>query len=195
MSIPTRSEACRVLLVAGPSARLLRHVTAVAEIAAFLGARTEANGIALNRSLVEAAALLHDVDKALRGARRPPGEHGVAGAAWLLAQGYPELAPAVASHPVSTLGDDQRYARFELEATREARIVAYADKRAAQRLQPLDTRFARWFRRHPEMHASLERARERAAVLEAQVCGEAGVTPREVRRLRWVRAAAADART
>jgi putative nucleotidyltransferase with HDIG domain len=189
MSIPTRPEACRVLVAADPTPRLLRHVTAVAEIAGSLGALTAARGIDVNRRLIESAALLHDVDKALKGTARPPGEHGISGAAWLTGRGYSELAPAVANHPVSTLGDDDRYAWFQAHATREVRIVAYADKRAAQRLQPLDSRFARWFQRHPELRNVLERARERAAELEAQVCADAGITPNQVRRLRWVAAA------
>jgi hypothetical protein len=75
----------------------------------------------------------------------------------------------------------------------EARIVAYADKRAAQRVQPMSARFARWRRRHPDDLAFLELAWGRALELERQVCAAAGVAPAGVRRLRWTGRALADA--
>ena len=89
-------------------------------------------------------------------------------------------------------------------ATREERIVAYADKRASQRLESLDARFARWRRRHrPTVvdgrtsgwdEATYRAIRARAARLEADVCRAAGVTPDDVRRLRWTGEALAAAR-
>ncbi|MGZ3586335.1 MAG: hypothetical protein ACXVAP_03705 [Candidatus Limnocylindrales bacterium] len=71
----------------------------------------------------------------------------------------------------------------------DARIVAYADKRAAQRLQPLAARFARWRRRHPDAQEFFERAWPRALELEQRVCRDAGIDPRGVRRLHWARRA------
>jgi putative nucleotidyltransferase with HDIG domain len=190
MTVPSRDQACRVLLDLGPSPRLVRHATAVAEIAGFLAWRTERRGIPVDRRLVESAALLHDIDKAMPRGDQP---HGEAGARWLSGHGYPELSDAVASHPVSRLGDDSQYAAFVSGTSRETRIVAYADKRAAQRLAPMNRRFLRWERRHPELETSLARARERALKLEREVCEAAGVTPEAVRRLRWVAAAMARA--
>lgn len=153
------------------------------------------NGIAIDRRLVEAAAVLHDLDKALpaKDPLRALG-HGYAGAQWLTDHGYAELAAPVAQHPVSRLGLDPAYAAFLEAASWEVRVVAYADKRAAQRLQPMGIRFRRWRRRHPELGSSLKQARQRAGLLEAEVCGAAGVTPEQVRRLRWVAAATLRAR-
>jgi putative nucleotidyltransferase with HDIG domain len=191
MTVPSRDEACLLLLALKPSPRLLRHMTAVAEVAAFLADRTERRGIPVDRRLVESAALLHDIDKSY-----PRGNeaHGEAGARWLAEHGYPELSDAVAWHPVSRLGDDARYAAFVAGVSRETRIVAYADKRAAQRLEPMSRRFLRWQGRHPELTPSLARARARAEVLEREVCEAAGIAPQDVRRLRWVRAGMARAR-
>jgi putative nucleotidyltransferase with HDIG domain len=183
-----------VLLGLGPSPRLVTHMAAVADIAAFLAARIVANGIRVDRRLVESAALLHDLDKALPDDHplKPLG-HGDAGAAWVTEHGLEELARPIANHPVSRLGDDERYARWSSFASREERVVAYADKRAAQRLQSMDARFARWHRRHPDLDARLRVARRRADRLEADVCRAAGVRPDEVRRLPWARAALARA--
>jgi hypothetical protein len=59
----------------------------------------------------------------------------------------------------------------------------------------MSRRFLRWQGRHPELAPSLARARERAEVLEREVCDEAGLAPRDVHRLRWVDAAMTRART
>ena len=152
---------------------------------------------------MEAAALLHDVDKVLPDddpARRLP--HGEGSADWLTRQGHPELTRAVANHPVTRLGDGDGFERWAAFATREERIVAYADKRAGQRLEPMNQRFASWERRYPPGAAgttwSDEAAREvraRAARLQADVCRAAEVAPDEVGRLAWTGAALKAARS
>jgi HD superfamily phosphodiesterase len=194
MTVPGRVEAAALLLSLDPPAWFLHHARAVAEVAAWLAARTEAAPAAreVDRPLIEAAALLHDVDKLLPsdGPERALA-HGEGSAAWLARQGHPELGPAVASHPVTRLIAGDRFERWMASATREERIVAYADKRAGQRLEPMAERFASWARRYPGAWSTAEvaAARRRAAELESDVCGAAGVTPAEVRRLRWTGAA------
>lgn len=187
MPVPSRTAAAAVLLSLEPPAWHLRHARAVAEIAGWLAARCAARGLAVDPALVEAAALLHDVDKAI-----PPSDpaaalpHGQGSAAWLAARGMAELAPAAAAHPVTRLldaGVDAWLAAAPLEEL----LVAYADKRAGQRLESLDARFAGWQRRYPDGWSAGDdaRARTRAAFLEATVCARAGVAPAAVRRLRW----------
>ncbi len=199
MTVPGRVEAASLLLSLDPPAWFVRHARAVAEVAAWLAARIEARGVAVDRRLVEAAALLHDVDKAL-----PAGDpasarpHGEGSAAWLTRRGHPELARAVAGHPVTRLLDGEAYRRWAAFASHEERVVAYADKRAGQRLETMDARFASWRRRYgqgasdpsdrrgadPDSGA-WHAVRARAGRLEADVCRAAGVTPTEVRRLAW----------
>jgi hypothetical protein len=137
---------------------------------------------------VEAAGLLHDIDKSLPAddpAHALP--HGEGSAAWLTERGHAELARPVAGHPVTRLADEARYRRWSAFASREERIVAYADKRAGQRLESMDARFASWARRYPDTWdaATWRIVRARAGRLEADVCRAAGVSPRDVRRLRW----------
>jgi hypothetical protein len=160
----------------------------VAEVAGWLAARIDRRGMPVDRRLVEAAALLHDADKLLpvgHPARALP--HGQGSAVWLAARGHPELGRAVAGHSVTSLGDERRYRSWAAFASREERIVAYADKRAGPRLGPMDARFAEWARRHGRAPdpATAARVRARADRLEADVCRAAGVRPDEVRRLRW----------
>jgi predicted hydrolase (HD superfamily) len=187
MTVPGRVEAASLLLSLDPRRGLIRHSRAVAEVAGWLAARIAARGIPVDRSLVEAAGLLHDVDEALPAddpARGLP--HGHGSAAWVTARGHPELGPAIASHPVVRLLDAERAERWLASAPIEDRIVAYADKRAAKHLAPMDARFARWRRRYGDWAgADGAQARLRADRLEADVCAAAGVPPCGVRRLRW----------
>jgi hypothetical protein len=183
----------RVLLSLDPPAWHLRHSRVVGEIAGWLALRVAvaSPGVPLDRHLAEAAALLHDVDKALpadvtdRALR-----HGSRGAAWLEAHGHGELAEAVSLHPVTVLADDAG-ADALAAAPLEARIVAYADKRGRQVLVPMDARFERWERRHPEGWTAevRSRVRSRAEALEREVCGLAGCRPEDVGRLPWTLAA------
>jgi hypothetical protein len=196
MTVPGRVEAAALLLSLEPEAWFVRHARAVAEIAGWLAARIDARGTSVDRRLVEAAALLHDADKAL-----PPNDplralpHGEGSAAWLTRAGHPELARPVAGHPVTRLRDGEAFRRWAAFASREERIVAYADKRAGQRLESMDARFASWRRRYPPGasgdvdgpwdEAAFAAVAARAERLEADVCRAADVSPAQVRRLPW----------
>jgi len=201
MSVPGRVDAAAMLLSLQPPAWHLRHVRAVAEIAAWLAFRAVAAGHPVDRALVEAAALLHDVDKVLPTddpIRALP--HGAGTAAWLTARGHGELAAAVTGHPVTRLAARDADAWLD-RATGEELLVAYADKRASQRLVPMAGRFADWTRRYPEganrhgwSGAEATAVRRRAERLESAACALAGVTPGAVRRLPWTGRALAVAR-
>lgn len=187
MTVPGRVEAASLLLSLDPPTWARRHARAVAEVAAWL-ARAVGSG-RCDRGAVEAAALLHDVDKLL-----PPGDqarslgHGWGSAAWLVAQGHPELAPLVADHPVTRLLLDT-WPVWLATAPIEALVVAYADKRAGQRLEPMAARFADWARRYGDEDGWPDEARQvawqRATELEARVCQAASCRPADVRRLPW----------
>jgi hypothetical protein len=154
-------------------------------------ARLKERGIEVNSDLAEGAALLHDIDKGLRldDPYRALG-HGAAGAAWLTDHGHGELADAVRDHPVNVIGNAAGYREWEKATTLESRLVAYADKRAGQRLETMDARFASWRRRYPGTWdvETWGAVRSRAAWLEADVCEAADVEPADVRRLAWTAA-------
>ena len=134
MTVPDRRTAAALLLETAPPDWLVRHARAVAEVAAWLAARVAARGTTVDRRLVEAAALLHDVDKALSPDRPARAlAHGEGSAAWLAERGHPELGPAVEAHPVTRLEDGERFRRWLAASSLETRIVAYADKRAGAR--------------------------------------------------------------
>jgi predicted hydrolase (HD superfamily) len=204
MTVPSRREAAAILRSLRPPPRHLRHSCAVADVAAWLARAARAAGHSVDARAIEAAGLLHDVDKVLPAgdpAHRLP--HGEGSAAWLRTVGVGELAELVADHPVTRLAGDVAWARLAA-APLEARIVAYADKRAGQRLESMDARFASWRRRYPAGphedgrptgwdDATARLVRARAATLEADVCAAAGIVPEQVGRLRWARRALAEA--
>lgn len=194
MAIPSRPDAAGLLVSLRPAAGLLEHCVVTADVASFLAQAMGRAGHPVDQAVAEAASLLHDLDKALApdDPLRALG-HGHAGARWLEEHGYAELAPSVDTHPVGRLVD-QPYADWAAATSLEQRLVAYADKRSQRRVVSLDERFARWLRRHPDGAASLALARERAAELEAEVCGLARVTPDEVRRSAWAEDAVGAAR-
>jgi HD superfamily phosphodiesterase len=185
----------------------MRHSRAVAETAAWLAWRTSSAGRSLDRRLVEAAALLHDVDKLVRVKAQVDGlVHGEGSAAWLARQGHPELGPAIVGHPVTRLADGVWFENWIASATPEALIVAYADKRAGQRLESMAERFASWERRYPPAERArrargswteetLAEVRQRAEEIERRACALAAVSPGDVQRLAWTNRAIAAARS
>ncbi len=192
MTVPGRVEAAALLLSLDPPPWFLHHVRAVAEVAGWLALRAVAAGRRVDRRLVESAALLHDIDKIVGSADAGGEPHGNGSAFWLTARGHAELAPVVAGHPVTRLVDAADFAAWSVAASDEGRIVAYADKRAGQRLETLDERFASWARRYPPREdgsgwdgATIVAVRARAVRLEADVCALAGTSPSAVERLRW----------
>jgi putative nucleotidyltransferase with HDIG domain len=193
MAVPTRAEALSLLMSSTPSPRLLRHLTVVAEVTSFLAFRAQQAGLAVDRRLVETAGLLHDIDKALPADHplRSLG-HGEAGAAWLREAGHAELSRAVAAHPVMRLESPDAL-RWVADGPLEERIVAYADKRATQRVVSLEQRFARWREKHVDHVAALERAQRIAEQLEDTLCTTIGIHPEDVQRLSWVEDALAHA--
>lgn len=198
MTVPSQEEAARLLLSLESPVWHVQHSRVVAEVAGWLARRISLAqpDQQLDRRLVESAALLHDLDKALPRTQREPGlRHGLAGARWLRDRGYGELSEAVSLHPVTLLATEPGAAAVAAGAL-ESRIVAYADKRGRQRMVSLAERFGRWNRRHPRGWSAevggLAWARARA--LEDEICGLAGCRPDEVRRLAWTAPALAAAR-
>jgi HD superfamily phosphodiesterase len=206
MSVPTRRDSAALLLSLQPPAWHLRHARAVAETAAWLAWQAVSAGRPVDRHLVESAALLHDIDKLVSVKPEVGGlPHGEGSADWLSRHGFAELAPVVVGHPVSRLADGAWFEGWLKTASPEALILAYADKRAGQRLESMAVRFGSWERRYPPdaragrargswTPETLEEVWRRAETIELLVCEQAGVTPDEVRRLLWTGGALRSAR-
>jgi len=168
MAVPDRDTARRLLEDAGLPDGIVVHSQGVARVAVAAAGLVAEAGIPVDSRLVEAASLLHDIDKVE--IRRSGGEHGVVGARRLEAAGYPELAMPVASHPIICLLDDDRF-----PIGWPSVIVAVADRHVAQEFLTVDERLDDMQRRHPEHAEQIEAARRPAHALEAQVAEAVGL--------------------
>ncbi len=169
MAVPDRSTARRLLDEARLPDGIVVHSEGVARVAVAAAGLVAEAQIPIDGALVEAAALLHDIDKVE--IRRSGGSHGIVGARRLEEAGYPELAMPVASHPVSCLLDDDRY-----PIGWPSVIVAVADRHVGQEFMTVDERLDDMKQRHPEYAAEIESARRPAHALEAQVAEGIGMS-------------------
>lgn len=194
MVVPTREESAAILAELVQKQKLINHLSATAEVCAFMCAALAKNGVAVDSDMAEGGALLHDIDKGLRldDPYRALG-HGAAGAQWLSDHGYDELAAPVRDHPVTVIASAESYKAWSATQSLEAKLVAFADKRALQDLVSLEERFERWFKRYPDSPTEPV-AYERYQRLERELCEMADVAPNKVKRLPWVDAALAAAR-
>ena len=168
MAIPDRTTARRLLDEAELPVGIVVHSEGVARVAVAGAALLAEAQIPIDGTLVEAAALLHDIDKLE--IRRTGGEHGIVGARRLEAAGYDELAMPVASHPVSCLLNDDRFPRGWPSV-----LVAVADRHVAQAFVTVDERLDDMKRRHPEYAEQIEVARRPAHALEADLAQVVGL--------------------
>ena len=169
MAIPDRDTARRLLVGAGLPDGIVIHSEGVARVAVAAAGLVAEASIPVDGALVEAAALLHDIDKAE--VRRTRGEHGVVGARRLEAAGYAELALPVASHPLHALLDDDRH-----PIGWPSVLVAVSDRHVGQAFMTVDERLDDMKLRHPEHADSIEMARRPAHALEEQVAEAVGLS-------------------
>lgn len=137
------------------------HCVTVAAFADELAGMLVSRGIPLDRRLVTAGALLHDI------ARIHP-DHAAVGAGWLRQEGYPAVADIIERH-------------MQLDDVRcidETMVVYYADKRLSGKVRTtLDERFGRTEARidSPGARAAFEARREQALLVEQLLCKTLGV--------------------
>ena len=169
MAVPDRDTVQRLLDEADLPDGIRVHSAGVARVAVAAAGLVAEAGIPVDGWLVEAAALLHDIDKPE--IRRGGGEHGIVGARRLEAAGHEELAMPVASHPITALLDDDRF-----PIGWPSVLVAVADRHVAQAFVTIDERLDDMKQRYPEYAESIEAARRPSHALEAEVADAAGLT-------------------
>lgn len=136
-----------------------KHVSLVARVAMFF-----AKHIPVNNELLEAAALLHDIDKA---AKKLPGEeHPDTGVRLLREEGFEEVADIVVTHPLHAILDEKIAPK-----TWEQKLLFLADKMVKYDIVGVDTRFDLWNAEHlpTEAQRVLDQAYPKVKELEQEV--------------------------
>lgn len=159
MAIPSRQVCERLLLDRfAADSPLVAHSRAVARLALHLAGRLNESGCHLDPSLIEAAALLHDLAK---------GEphHAAAGAALLREIGYDSVADLVACHMELPHRDG--------DVIQAADLLYLADKLVeGDRIVPLTTRFRRQLDQHAherQVLVAINRRLENARTIQRRV--------------------------
>ena len=116
MNIPSREQCLEILNNNKTPSNVIGHCKTVCKVAEDVVEKLTKKGIKVNKRLVIAAALLHDVE------RLKP-NHVLAGAKLVTELGYPEVAKVMSKHTLFKISENR-------PKTIEEKIVFYADKRA-----------------------------------------------------------------
>ena len=119
MIIPTKEECLKILKDSNVPDNVIAHSKAVCNVALKIADLLEKRGINVNKDLVAAGALLHDIKKI------NSNDHVIEGADFVKALGFPEVALVIRKHGLTHLQNDDFFPK-----SWEEKIVFYADKRA-----------------------------------------------------------------
>jgi uncharacterized protein len=172
MRIPPQNECLQMLYSMDMPDHIQDHSRLVCRIALILADGLIAAGIAINRDLVMASALLHDITKPRS---FETGEnHAQTGGEYLAALGFPEVGEIVRQHVVL-----DHY--FAGSAPSEAEIVNYADKRVLHdQVVPLDDRMAYILQRYAktiQRQVLLQELWDQTRLLEERLFAYLSFTP------------------
>ncbi|AOY59153.1 MULTISPECIES: HD domain-containing protein [Desulfococcus] len=164
MIVPSKHECFGLIHSAGTLDHIVAHSIQVCRVALLIADSLQGQAGCLNRSIVLAGALLHDITKtrSLTTGER----HAESGGVYLSGKGFPEVAAVVRQHV--------RLDTFHPTGpVSEAEIVNYADKRVIHdRIAPLDERMAYILERYgktPELRDRLNIIWEETVSLEEKL--------------------------
>lgn len=131
--ILTKEDCLKLMIQCGMLGNIIDHSLEVARVALYLSTELNRRGQNLDLSLVEAAALLHDLTKTE--CLRTKEDHAFTGSKRLKEMGYERIGEVVAEHIRLTKVTDP----FRIS---EEEVVNYADKRVKHdRIVSLEERF------------------------------------------------------
>ena len=155
-SLPDVEGCLKIMARLGMPSHIVSHSVTVCGVALYLTRKLATQGVRLNRDLVRAGALLHDITK-VHGLGKPL-DHTLTGSKLVKKLGYPEVAALVRQHV--RLGRDRRRGRIG-----EAEVVNYSDKRVVEdRITTLRERLAYIVERYAVTPEAAERIKKFSAV-------------------------------
>ena len=130
MEIPSKEQCIEILRRNNTPEHIIEHCKIVCKVAEDVADKLINRGMKINKELVIAASLLHDIE-------RIKDNHVTEGAKLLKSMGFLEISEAIRKHSLYKL--DEKEIRPE---TTEEKIVFYADKRVVDdRITSLEERF------------------------------------------------------
>lgn len=174
IQIPSEDECRRIVHDMGMLDNIAAHCRQVCRVSLLL---TDHLGLAgLNRELIRAAALLHDITKTR--SFHTDEDHAETGASLLAGLGYPEVARIVGQHV--------RLDRYLLSpaALTDAEIVNYSDKRVLHdRIVPLSERMGYILEKYgssPGRKSSILLLWEKSEILERRIFSGLSFSPEDL---------------
>jgi uncharacterized protein len=176
IQIPTEAECRRLVAGMGMLENIVAHSRQVCRVSLLIVDHLQPDG--LNRELILAAALLHDITKTR--SFQTLEDHAGTGAQLLADLGYPEVGRIVGQHVRL-----DRY--FASKSPTEEEIVNYADKRVLHdRIVPLSERMGyilEKYGREPERKRAILLLWEKTEALEARLFADLPFAPDDISRL------------
>ena len=128
--IPTKKQCLEILKKNKTPSNVIEHCKAVCIVAEEIADKLIKKGIKVNKKLVIAASLLHDIEREKK-------NHVVEGANLLRKMGFQEVAEVMSKHSLYKIENP-----LQQPNTYEEKIVFYADKRAKNdKIVSMDERF------------------------------------------------------
>jgi uncharacterized protein len=170
--IPTREECLKILEKHGVPENVKQHILQVTRIAMFLGKRISRKEH-LNLPLLEAACLLHDLDKHLTFVEVQ--NHGHLTAKMLKEMGYDEIIPIIMNHAGPSVNPSRDLAGWE------EKILYYSDRRVnhdkivsvKERIEYMKKRYGSISQEHMQKIVHVE---PQLLALEKEILEKAGVS-------------------
>lgn len=176
IKIPSEAECRRLAVGMGMLDNIVAHCRQVCRVSLLIVDHLKPDG--LNRDLILAAALLHDVTKTRSFQTRE--DHAETGAQLLTEIGYPEVGRIVGQHV-------RLESYFASADPNEAEVVNYADKRVLHdRVVPLNERMGyilEKYGREPERKRAILLLWEKTEALEARLFAGLPFAPDDISRL------------
>lgn len=159
--IPDKETCLKILEKHNAVGRVMEHSKMVAKVAVFLAKELKKTGEKIDVNLLEAAALLHDIDK-LQTLDNDE-NHGIIGSE-MLAKDYPEVSQLVRNHIFSFLMNNG-------DTSWEQKILNYSDARVQEdEVVSLNERFEYGRNRYPDQVGDKrEQAEEAYRIIEREI--------------------------
>ncbi|MBI2650887.1 HD domain-containing protein [Candidatus Woesearchaeota archaeon] len=156
--IPSRDECIEILKKNNTPLNVIEHSKAVCKIAEEIAEKLSKKGIKVNKEIVIASSLLHDIE-------RQKENHVAEGANLLKEMGFFEVSEVVKKHSLYKIEDKEIQPK-----TVEEKIVFYADKRAkGNKVVSLQERFDDLKKRYD---TDLSKEFEFAKKIESELLGK-----------------------